>query len=183
MFSAIREEYRVHGRLVRHTGFWTILVYRFGVWAQRRRLPMFRWGLGKVYGLCSFVVSVISGVHLDRAAKIGKRFRILHAGGIYISNRVEIGDDVTVMHHVTVGSDPLGRAPIIRDGVFIGPGACVVGHVEVGTGSRIGPNAVVIQDVPENTIVMAPPPTQMPNLSPSIDVVKKNRDHLTGDRG
>jgi len=175
MLSAIRTEYRVHGRNLRDPGLWAMLTYRFGVWARQQHFAPCRWILGKIYGCLAFLSVILTGMKVDRGARIGNRFRVLHAGGIFISNRAVIGDDVIVMHNVTIGVDPLGRAPTIHDGVFIGPGACILGHIQVGAGSRIGPNAVVMQDIPENTIVTVPAPTKMPNLSPPVSVVKINR--------
>ncbi len=175
MFAAIREEYRLHGRHVRHAGLWAVLIYRFGVWALHLRWRVMRWAAGKIYAVLHFLVMPLSGVYVDRQATIGPRFRILHPGGIYISNRVVIGEGVTVMQNVTIGVDPLGRAPKIEDGVFIATGACVAGHITVGAGSRIGPNAVVMRDVPPHSLVMAPAPTVMPNLSVTTEQVKHRR--------
>jgi serine O-acetyltransferase len=92
----------------------------------------------------------------DRPLKIGRRFSIEHHGCIEIHGATVIGDDCMIRHGVTLGNtgfgDPPG-APTIGNGVQFGAGSKIVGRITVGNNVIIGPNAVVIRDVPDNVTV------------------------------
>ena len=100
----------------------------------------------------------ITGIEIHPGAKIGRRFFIDHGMGVVVGETSEIGDDVTLYHGVTLGgvapsvdSDSQRdqkRHPTLEDGVIVGSGAQVLGPVTVGSGARIGANAVVTKDVP-----------------------------------
>ena len=74
--------------------------------------------------------------------------------GIIVSHNAVIGSNCTIFHQVTIGEGKDG-APIIGDEVLIGAGAKIIGNVKIGANSKIGVNAVVVHDVPENSIVTA----------------------------
>ena len=77
--------------------------------------------------------------------------------GIVIAGGAKIGKNVVISHQVTIGRNR-GLAPVIGDGVYIGPGAKIFGGIRVGDNARIGANCVVFQDVPDNaTIVLGKP--------------------------
>ena len=78
--------------------------------------------------------------------------------GIFISGSAKIGKGCTIFQQVTIGSNTLPDskgfgAPIIGDNVYIGAGAKIIGNVHVGDRCRIGANAVVVRDVPADTVV------------------------------
>ena len=74
-----------------------------------------------------------------------------------ISHNAIIGENVTIFHQVTIGEGK-GGAPIIGNGVLIGAGAKIIGHVKVGDGAKIGAGCVVYQDIPENAVVVTGEP-------------------------
>jgi len=80
----------------------------------------------------------------------------------------EIGDDVTIYQHVTLGgTNPTTgvggkRHPTLRDGVVVGSGAQVLGPIEVGTGAKIGANSVVTKDVAAGQTVVGIPAKAVP---------------------
>ena len=74
--------------------------------------------------------------------------------GIIVSHNAAIGSNCTIFHQVTIGEGKDG-APVIGDNVLIGAGAKIIGNVKIGANSKIGVNAVVVHDVPENSIVTA----------------------------
>jgi serine O-acetyltransferase len=79
--------------------------------------------------------------------------------GIFISGGVSIGRDCVIFQQVTIGSNTLVDsrtvgAPQIGDRCYIGAGAKVIGNLKVGHNVRIGANAVVVHDVPDNSVVV-----------------------------
>ena len=109
----------------------------------------------------------LTGIEIHPAAKIGKNLFIDHGMGVVIGETSEIGKNVTIYHNVTLGgispsinSDQQRnnkRHPTIMDNVVIGSGAQVLGPIIVGKNSKIGSNAVVTNDVPENAVMVGIP--------------------------
>ena len=98
-----------------------------------------------------------TGIEIHPGAKIGRRFVIDHGMGIVIGETAEVGDYCTIYHGVTLGGtgkDTGKRHPTIGDNVLISTGAKVLGPFTVGNNSRIGANAVVLQEVPPNSTVV-----------------------------
>tara|TARA_Y100000590_G_scaffold145082_1_gene166758 strand:- start:626 stop:1204 length:579 start_codon:yes stop_codon:yes gene_type:complete len=109
----------------------------------------------------------MTGIEIHPGAKIGKNLFIDHGMGVVIGETSDIGDNVTIYHGVTLGgispsinSDKqrnVKRHPTIQDKVVIGSGAQILGPIIVGRNSKIGSNAVVTNDVPENAIMVGIP--------------------------
>jgi serine O-acetyltransferase len=102
------------------------------------------------------------GITIPPETEVGEGLFIAHHGGIVVNPGTRIGRNVNLQHGVTIGQSNRGRragAPVIGDGVWIGPGACVIGAITVGDNAAIGANCVVVEDVPANA-VLAPAPTQ-----------------------
>jgi len=101
-----------------------------------------------------------TGVEIHPGATIGRRFFIDHGMGVVIGETAEIGEDVMIYHGVTLGGrslEPVKRHPTIGDRVTIGAGAKILGPLVVGADSAVGANAVVVKDVPEDSIVTGIP--------------------------
>ena len=109
----------------------------------------------------------LTGIEIHPKAKIGKNLFIDHGMGVVIGETSEIGDDVTIYHMVTLGGiSPsinsndqrhVKRHPTLMDNVVIGSGAQILGPVVVGKNAKVGANAVVTKDVPENAIMLGIP--------------------------
>ena len=109
----------------------------------------------------------LTGIEIHPKAKIGKNLFIDHGMGVVIGETSEIGDNVTIYHMVTLGgispsinsNDQRGskRHPTLMDNVVVGSGAQVLGPVVVGKNAKIGANAVVTKDVPENAVMVGIP--------------------------
>jgi len=94
------------------------------------------------------------------AAKIGRGIFLDHATGLVVGETAEIGDDVSILHDVTLGGTGKeweDRHPKIRYGVMIGAGAKILGNIEVGHCARIAAGSVVIKPVPNNVTVAGVP--------------------------
>ena len=109
----------------------------------------------------------LTGIEIHPKAKVGKNLFIDHGMGVVIGETSEIGNNVTIYHMVTLGgispsidSDNqrnVKRHPTLKDNVVVGSGAQVLGPVIVGRNAKIGANAVVTKDVPENAVMVGIP--------------------------
>jgi len=109
----------------------------------------------------------LTGIEIHPKAKIGKNLFIDHGMGVVIGETSEIGNNVTIYHMVTLGgispsinSDNqrnIKRHPTLKDNVVVGSGAQVLGPIVVGINAKIGANAVVTKDVPENAVMVGIP--------------------------
>jgi serine O-acetyltransferase len=102
----------------------------------------------------------VFAVDIHPAARIGKGILMDHAHGIVIGETAVVGDNVSMLHNVTLGGTGKAvgdRHPKVRDGVLIGAGAKILGNVIVGEGSKIAAGAVVLSDVPPHTAMAGVP--------------------------
>lgn len=96
-------------------------------------------------------ISEIFGVDIHPGARIGKGIMIDHAHSIVIGETAVVGDNVSMLHSVTLGGtgkEEEDRHPKIGDGVLIGAGAKVLGNIKIGHCSRIAAGSVVLEEVP-----------------------------------
>ena len=120
---------------------------------QFYRVAHWLWTQGK-HDLAYFLqmrISEIFGVDIHPAAKLGKGIMIDHAHSIVIGETAVVGDNVSMLHSVTLGGtgkEEEQRHPKIGDGVLIGAGAKVLGNIEIGHCSRIAAGSVVLHPVP-----------------------------------
>ena len=134
-------------------GFQAVQAYRIGHWL---------WKTGR-RDLAYFVqmrVSEVFGVDIHPAAVVGRGIMIDHAHSIVIGETAVVGDNVSMLHSVTLGGtgkEDGDRHPKIGNGVMIGAGAKVLGNIHVGYCSRIAAGSVVLTDVPHNTTVAGVP--------------------------
>jgi len=125
-------------------GYQAVQAYRVGHWL---------WNKGRV-DMASFIqmrVSEVFGVDIHPAARIGKGIMIDHAHSIVIGETAVVGDNVSMLHSVTLGGtgkEDGDRHPKIGDGVLIGAGAKVLGNIRIGRCTRIAAGSVVLTDVP-----------------------------------
>ena len=109
----------------------------------------------------------LTGIEIHPKAKIGKNLFIDHGMGVVIGATSEIKNDVTIYHMVTLGGispsinsneqRDIKRHPTLENNVVVGSGAQVLGPVVVGKNAKIGANAVVTRDVPENAVMIGIP--------------------------
>jgi len=120
---------------------------------QSYRLANWLWRQGRM-DLAYFVqmrCSEALGVDIHPAAKIGQGIMIDHAHSIVIGETAVVGDNVSMLHSVTLGGtgkEEEDRHPKIGDGVLIGAGAKVLGNIRIGNCSRIAAGSVVLEEVP-----------------------------------
>ncbi|KAL3614688.1 Diamine acetyltransferase 1 [Castilleja foliolosa] len=105
-------------------------------------------------------VSEVFAVDIHPGARIGKGILLDHATGLVIGETTIIGDNVSILHNVTLGGTGKvsgDRHPKIGDGVLIGAGTCVLGNVRVEDGAKIGAGSVVLKPVPARTTAVGNP--------------------------
>jgi serine O-acetyltransferase len=134
---------------------------------HRLARPVYMAGFPTLARVISQFSRFITGIEIHPGAQIGKRLFIDHGMGVVIGETAIIGDDVTLYHDVTLGGIAPAinsasqintkRHPTIEDGVIIGAGAQVLGDITIGRGARIGGNAVVIKNVPSNSVAVGVP--------------------------
>jgi serine O-acetyltransferase len=164
MFNNIREDLRVYDGRWSAQGFWAMLVYRFGRWRYRVRPAPVRKFLSLIYHLLFKIAQIVTGIELPCEAEVGRNFIIDHFGGIVISGYAKFGDNCRIRNGVVVGLRHVEdkRAPIIGDNVDIGSGAKLLGPIQIGNNVLIGANAVVMIDVPDNSIAVGVPAVVKP---------------------
>jgi len=156
MFDNIRADYVLH-RPLRNRALWALVVYRFGRWSMEQKFTPWRWLTSKLYGLAHVFSEIVTGVSLPRDVRVGKGFHIIHPEGIRIHSDAVIGNNVGIMHGVTIGTAMKPGVPVIGDNVFIGANATVIGNIKVGDGARIAANTLVISDVPADATAIGVP--------------------------
>ncbi len=156
--------------LINYSGLHAIWFYRISHWLWMKKIYIVaRW--------LSQIARWLTGVEIHPGAVIGRRFFIDHGMGVVIGETSEIGDNVTFYHGVTLGGVSLEkgkRHPTLGDEVVVGAGAKILGAIEIGSGSRVGANAVVVKPVPPESVVVGIPgqivkrsrkrPADMPDL-------------------
>ncbi|GLI63801.1 hypothetical protein VaNZ11_006886 [Volvox africanus] len=134
-------------------GFQAVQSYRIAHWL---------WQKGRK-SLALAIQSRMSEVfHVDvhPAAVLGRGIMIDHATGVVIGETAVVGDNVSMLHHVTLGGSGTGRGvrhPTIGHGVLIGAGVTVLGPVTVGAGSKLGAGSVVVSDIPCHSVAVGVP--------------------------
>jgi serine O-acetyltransferase len=136
-----------------YKGFHAIQTYRLAHWL---------WQNGR-RDFAQYLQSRSSAVFqcdIHPAAEIGRGIFLDHATGLVVGETAAVGDDVSILHDVTLGGTGKeweDRHPKIRYGVMIGAGAKILGNIEVGHCARIAAGSVVIKPVPNNVTVAGVP--------------------------
>jgi serine O-acetyltransferase len=164
MFENIRSDFCAHNRDWSAQGFWVMVVYRFGRWRYSVRPAIARKCCSLIYKLLFKFVQIITGIELPCEAEVGRNFVIDHFGGIIVSGYAKFGDNCRIRNGVTVGLRRIEEkfAPVIGNNVDIGAGAKLLGPIKIGDNVIVGANAVVLCDVPANSIAVGVPATIKP---------------------
>jgi len=157
LWELLKEDKATNQESLLRPGFHAMFMYRLGHWAAQSssRRPFLT--LAKALRL---LIRNFYGIEMYWDADIGRRLTIAHQGAMVIHQSCTIGDDCIIRQGVTIGSADVFEAdggPILGDHVDIGAGAAIIGKVRIGNNVRIGPNAVVMTDVPDNSTVFAAP--------------------------
>lgn len=139
-------------------GLHMMMLFRFGKVIYAIPIPILSHLLKIIYRIVFFILSTLYGISLNPVSKIGPGFYIGHYGGIFI--RGEFGAYCSISQGVTFGSKGAGKSsgwPVVGNNVYVGAGAKVIGAISIGNDVIIGTNAVVVKDVPDNSLAVGIP--------------------------
>ncbi len=129
---------------------------------QAHRIAHWLWRQGRKT-LAHFFqnqISVTLGVDIHPAARFGAGIMLDHATGLVAGETAVVGDDVSILHAVTLGGtgkESGDRHPKIGRGVLLAAGCKIIGNIEVGEGAKVGAGSVVLEDVPDHVTVAGIP--------------------------
>ena len=160
----LREEIRVAlERDPAATSAWEVLLLYPSVTAiafHHLSHPLHRMGLKFSARLISQTARGLTGIEIHPGAQLGKGLFIDHGMGVVIGETAVLGENITLYQGVTLGGTGKERGkrhPTIGKNVVVGSGAKVLGNITIGDNVQIGANAVVIRDVPSNSVVVGVP--------------------------
>ena len=130
------------------------------IWLHRPAHWLWRHGFHVTARFLSHVGRFLTGIEIHPAARLGGGLFIDHGMGVVIGETADVGNNVTLLHGVTLGGTSLKkekRHPTLGDDVVVGAGAGIFGAFTIGSGSRIGAGSVVVREVPPNSVVVGVP--------------------------
>jgi cysteinyl-tRNA synthetase len=136
-----------------YSGFHAIVLYRINHLLLKMHIPVLPRFLSQL-------ARFLTGIEIHPAAKIGKGFFIDHGMGVVIGETAEIGENVLLYQGVTLGGtgkEKGKRHPTLGSNVVVGAGVKILGSITIGDNVKIGANSVVLNSVPDNSIVVGVP--------------------------
>ncbi|KAF6265090.1 trimeric LpxA-like protein [Scenedesmus sp. NREL 46B-D3] len=129
---------------------------------QCHRIAHHLWGKGRKMLAVALQSRISESFHVDihPAATFGRGILLDHATGVVVGETAVVGDNVSMLHHVTLGGSGTGkgiRHPTIGHGVLLGAGVSVLGNVTVGCGAKVGAGSVVVTDLPCHSVAVGVP--------------------------
>lgn len=150
--------------LVLCQGTWATLVYRVGQYIYEKPRPAYFLPAKLAYKVASKAIEVTTGISIPASVKIGPGLYIGHFGQIIVHSDAVIGARFSIGQGVTIGTKGQGGGgvPVIGDDVYLGVGSKVLGGISVGDNVSVGANAVVIKDVPPDSVAVGVPAKARP---------------------
>ena len=137
-----------------YPGWWALAIHRLVAH------PLYSWHLRTLARLFNFIARFLTGTDIHPGATFGRGIFIDHAHGVVIGETAIVGNNVTMLHQVTLGGTGKQtgkRHPTIDEGVLLGVGCKVLGNIVVGKNSKIGAGSVVVHAVPPDSTVVGVP--------------------------
>lgn len=154
-----------------YKGYHALQWHRIGHWLWR----------GDRRDLARFLqsrVSEVFAVDIHPAVPVGRRVFIDHGTGLVVGETAAIGDDVSILHEVTLGGTGKERGdrhPKVQDGVLLCAGAKVLGNVQIGRDAKVGAGSVVLNDVPPGATVAGVPARIVARSSGTIPALEMDQ--------
>jgi serine acetyltransferase len=136
-----------------------VVIYRFQHWLHTSGWP-------RAAATLHWLNVVLFTTDISSQAVIGEHFILYHANGIYVGDKVRIGNNVSLIHHNTIATGPrvneqAGDLVVIDDNTVVGCGARIVGNLTIGHDTFIGASAVVIESLPSHSFHCSGPGEKM----------------------
>ncbi len=150
------------------------------IWGHRLSHWLWTHGVKLLARWVSQIMRSLTGIEIHPGATIGPRFFIDHGMGVVIGETAEVGSDVTLYHGVTLGGTSWQkgkRHPTLNNGVVVGAGAKILGPITIGANSRVGANAVVVKDVPPDSVVVGVPGEIVKRSKPRQPALHPDLEH------
>lgn len=134
----------------------TVIIFRFAHWLYEIG---FRWPAT----FLTAVNCILFKTRIEPGARIKGGLVLIHATGVFISERTRIGRNVVFFHFNSVGMEPTFRSSpcdcevSIGDNVFVGLGARIHRGVKIADNCFIAMNAVVEKTIPVNSVAAGIP--------------------------
>lgn len=124
---------------------------------QRIREAARRWRVPGLNHALRVYQTAVHGIEIGNQVQLGHGVYFIHPLGIVVGGDARVGDRVRFFGNNTVGTAKENGYPVIEEDVWVGAGARVLGPIRVGARSFIGANAVVVQDVPPDSVAVGIP--------------------------
>jgi serine O-acetyltransferase len=185
LIEQISEDWAVNHRDWTMPGFRAIAVHRFGTWVLNKRPGMLRTVLLGFYRMLYRYIRNTYGIEIPLTVVLGRRLLLAHQNGLVFHWKTVVGDDCLIRHNATIGAGyggakTLHKGPHLENRVEVGPGAVIFAAVTVGEGAVLGPNVVVMSDVPAGARVFAEAPRmiRLPHVSRTPAPLKTMPQHM-----
>lgn len=157
-FRLIRSDYLRYRILSsgRHPLFRILIAERGFKYSIFIRLAAVKGVLKPFFMFTHHLLSTRYSMQISPKTKIGTGLYIGHGVGIVINSTAIIGNNVTLSQFLSIGANR-GKAAIIEDNVYIGPGVCILEDVIIGHNCMIGAGAVVTKSCPPYSIIAGIP--------------------------
>jgi serine O-acetyltransferase len=146
--------FRILKRYFSDSGFKAVMLYRIARWLFVHRFPLFP-------RLLTMHAIARTGAEIMPQSSIGPGLVLKHSVGVVVGSGSVVGRNCTILQGVTLGENYKGKDdhkyPRVGDDVTLCAGAKLLGGIRVGNGALIGANAVVILEVPANSVVVGVP--------------------------
>lgn len=128
-----------------------VKLFYIGIKLRRYHMPL-------LARFIELILRYFCGCELHTTMSVGGNLQLPHnALGVVINPNAIIGSNVKILQNVTIGGRNGSGAPVIDDDVLIGAGAVILGDVHIYKGAKVGANAVVLCDIPENATAVGVP--------------------------
>ncbi len=139
--------------LLTYSGLHAVLMYRIAHQLHKNKYYTTARALSQL-------AKFLTGIEIHPGATIGKGLFIDHGTGVVIGETAEIGDNCILYQGVTLGGTGKGkgkRHPTLGNNVMVGCGAKVLGPFRIGDNVKIAANAVVLEEIPDNSTAVGAP--------------------------
>lgn len=144
-------------------GAWATVGYRFARFAVTAPIhPIFGWPLRFLAAVVQLVVRTLTNIDLSSASQVGPGLYMPHTGYVVVGAGVILGENVNLTPGVVLGHSLGGEhsstgVPRLGDRVYVGPGAKLIGRIDVGDDALIGTGAVVTSSLPPRAVAVGNP--------------------------